>query len=299
MHDRKNQLEPLALEDALNILTEETRAQILIELGQAWGEGGPVPAVLSYSELMDRVDVQDSGRFNYHLDKLVGPFVKKVEDGYVLHLPGHLLYQAIIAGTLTDRPTSEPAAVGRCPDCDGTIEVEYRADLLVVSSCTDCETTLDRIPFPPKAFEDREGDELIDAAVQKQYHELSLFRRGVCYGCGGQVHRQLRATVPADWTLPFDSPVYCFLRCTVCQAQLITEPAHVALTTPVVSAFFADHNRDPAVIPSWDDVLSRANDTVTVESESPLEVSVLFDITEDQITVHLDSALAVISSCRN
>lgn len=285
-------LESLSLEDALDVLAEGTRARILVELGEAWGEGAAGPAVLSYSELMDRVGVRDSGRFNYHLNAMVGTFVRKLEAGYVLHHPGHLVYRSIVAGVLTDRPSGEPIPVGDCPECGGDAAARYLTDHVLSIRCGDCGTTMDRITAPPRLAESHSGTDLVEAAVQKQFHDLSLHRRGICYGCGGTVDRRVE-TDPIDWTPPFDTAAYCLLACAACHEQLITEPAHVALTTPPVAAFLTDHGYDPATTRSWDDVLATAKDEARVVSTEPLELHVPFDLGEERLDVYLDDDLGV------
>lgn len=294
-----DQAEPLSLEAALSILTNELRAEILTELGKAWGEGGPSPARLSYSELMERVDVIDSGRFNYHLDKLRGAYVQEAEEGYLLNYPGHQLYQAIVAGTLTERPTIEPTDVGPCPQCDGRVRARYHSHQVLFCECNGCGTTLDRIPFPARAAQERNGHALVDAAVQKQFHDLSLFRRGMCFGCGGRVAKELNASVPDAWDLPFESAVYCFLICESCEEQLITEPAHVALTTPKVGVFLAEHGQDPARVRSWGSVLSRAKADANVVSESPMEVEIPFGMDGQELVVFLNEDLEITQSSRS
>lgn len=56
---------PLTPEEAFAVLGNEIRVDILRAL---WEAGEP----LAYSELQERIGVCDSGRFNYHLRKLVG-----------------------------------------------------------------------------------------------------------------------------------------------------------------------------------------------------------------------------------
>ncbi|MFT4933083.1 MAG: DNA-binding transcriptional ArsR family regulator, partial [Natronomonas sp.] len=63
-------------EEVFAVLADDTRVAIL----QALWETEDYEA--SFSELRDAVGMRDSGQFNYHLDKLVGPFVAKAEDGY-------------------------------------------------------------------------------------------------------------------------------------------------------------------------------------------------------------------------
>jgi DNA-binding HxlR family transcriptional regulator len=54
--------------EAFEVLGNGIRTAMVLELADA----GP----LSFSELRERVGVTDSGRFNYHLEKLVGRFVR-------------------------------------------------------------------------------------------------------------------------------------------------------------------------------------------------------------------------------
>lgn len=62
-------------DEAFAVLGDESRIDILKSLGEANDQ-------LSFSELYERVDTPDSGQFSYHLDKLLGHFVRKTDDGY-------------------------------------------------------------------------------------------------------------------------------------------------------------------------------------------------------------------------
>ncbi|HZD44086.1 MAG TPA: hypothetical protein VE134_08540, partial [Methanomicrobiales archaeon] len=64
---------------ALSLLGNDVRAAILLTFSQARDGRGP-PSILSFSELQDRVDVEvESSRFNYHLQRLVGTYIERVE----------------------------------------------------------------------------------------------------------------------------------------------------------------------------------------------------------------------------
>lgn len=80
------------MDEALSIIGEETRANIILELGEARTIDPDRSNSLRFSKLMDRVDAEDSGGFNYHLDKLVETFGKETDEGYKLRLPGQLVY---------------------------------------------------------------------------------------------------------------------------------------------------------------------------------------------------------------
>lgn len=87
---------PLPPEQAFAVLGNETRLTILLTLESADG-------ALGYSELKRQVGVYDSGRFNYHLDKLLGHFIDGADDGYRLRDVGRRAAQAVVAETFAPR----------------------------------------------------------------------------------------------------------------------------------------------------------------------------------------------------
>ena len=118
-------------DDAFSALGNETRLAILRALGDA---DEPLP----FSALYDRVDVSDSGQFNYHLDKLAGHFVRQSETGYELARPGSRVVEAVLSGAMTDTPVLEPTEVDHpCPFCGAPVEVTFR-DERVELYCTEC-----------------------------------------------------------------------------------------------------------------------------------------------------------------
>jgi hypothetical protein len=68
--------------ETFSLLANEDRLTILKVVVQA-AERGETP--LSFSTLREAVDIRDSGRFSYHLQKLTGQFLASSADGYLLH----------------------------------------------------------------------------------------------------------------------------------------------------------------------------------------------------------------------
>jgi len=102
------------------------------------GRRGP----LSFSALRDRVDVRDSGRFNYHLGELRGRFVEKGEDGYTLRYAGTRVVGGLYSGAYTEETSLGPVPVeGHCSHCGGDLEARYEDDHGYVD-CTDCEVSV-------------------------------------------------------------------------------------------------------------------------------------------------------------
>lgn len=91
--------------EAFSVLGNDTRVAILRTL---WDAGPPV----AYSELKSAIGVHDSGRFNYHLDKLIGHFVERTEAGYSLLVAGEQAVQAIDAEMFTGESSFWPTDAG-------------------------------------------------------------------------------------------------------------------------------------------------------------------------------------------
>jgi len=303
-HIEIEEIAPLSMEKALSIIGEKTRADIILELGEARTIDPDSSNSLRFSELMDRVGAEDSGGFNYHLDKLVGTFVKKTDEGYKLRLPGQLVYQAVVAGTLTDRQTIEPFVVSDCPDCDGDLTAAYHPDHLLTVECGDCETLFDAMHFPARGLSGRSNQGMLEAAYQRRFHKLGLMRRGVCHSCGSRVDRSLQH----DASISYGSAsveemagleTYATLACGACNTSLVGDPAVIAATTSPVIGFFADHDRDVALSNWWDGPFTVARNGVEIVETDPLSVSIPFEIDDERLTITLDSSLQVVDSTRN
>jgi hypothetical protein len=96
--------ESLPPEEAFAVLGNEIRVDVLRTLAAA-------DEPLAFSELYDRVDVADSGQFNYHLDQTLGHFVVDGDDGYRLADPGRRVVEAVLSGAVTDRPEMDRRSV--------------------------------------------------------------------------------------------------------------------------------------------------------------------------------------------
>ncbi|WP_049927257.1 DUF7351 domain-containing protein [Halopiger goleimassiliensis] len=297
--DRYEPVPALSLEDALSIIGEETRARIVVALGEAVDPADARPGVLEFSTLMDRVGVEDSGRFNYHLDRLVDTFVRKVDGGYRLNPPGNLLYRAIVAGTLTERERLEPFGAGDCPTCGAELTAEYPADHYLYVRCGDCGDFFHTYRLPNRGVRDRSREEALDAAVRTGRHETSLLREGVCHACSAPVERELRSDDPGVCGQRCEFDVYAVLACSACNAGGIGHPAQVALTAPAVVGFFADHDRDARAVRRWEPVVADAEAGTRVHDEEPPVVAVPFELGQERLTVWLDDDLQVTSADRS
>ncbi|WP_227131682.1 winged helix-turn-helix domain-containing protein [Halorubellus salinus] len=101
--------------DPLEVLGNEVRVRVLRALADA-------DRPLAFSELRRRSDVRDTGRFNYHLDRLTDYFVDATDDGYVLAPEGSRVVDLADATGVDATARSGDGVVvddheGPCPVC--------------------------------------------------------------------------------------------------------------------------------------------------------------------------------------
>ncbi|WP_207591414.1 DUF7351 domain-containing protein [Halomontanus rarus] len=181
--------------DAFALIGNETRLAILEALWAA--DDRPVP----FSALRREVGMRDSAQFNYHLQKLTGHFITKVDgasdedgtgdDGYAFKHAGEKVVRSVIAGSFNEHPTFEPFAVeGSCFACNGALEARYDDERLTIV-CTDCGEAHGEYSFPPGGLNDRTAEEIADAFDQRVRHLHCLAADGVCPECSGRMETEI------------------------------------------------------------------------------------------------------------
>jgi hypothetical protein len=298
LHDI-GEFESISMEEAISILGEETRMEIIVQLGKAWDERHHQQQKLRFSELMEAVGLTDSGQFNYHLDKLVGTFVAKSDDGYWLPNPGMKLYRLIVSGTVTERGERGDIDVDDCPSCGGTVLATYRDDNALVFSCEDCTTGYAVIPFSPRGFANRTEEEALEAAFRLFYSELRLARQGICPACDGHVETKLVDDLNERLESRSVSGVISSLICRNCNNYYYSDLSSIALTTDEVRRFLTDGGLEPPLVREWHDVTVAADESVTVVQTDPLRVEITFAVNDERLDVTFDRDHRVVSSTRS
>jgi len=193
-------------EDAFGLPGNELRADVLRVLGESPYEG------FSFSELRERVDEGvDSGQFNYHLRKLVGPFVENTGDGYGLRTPGRGPYRAIGAGAFSRSVSLEPFEAGfDCYFCATPVEAAYDEGSFRLT-CPGCDHLFASTTLPPSAVEGADEAELLDRVDQYDRHQMLAASLGVCPVCVNGMEPDTagcnylepwcRETAPIEWLL--------------------------------------------------------------------------------------------------
>lgn len=254
----------LSPDEAFALLGNETRIDILQVLWEAhdpYTDDNGVP----FSDLYERVGIEDSGNFNYHLGQLVGHFVTETDDGYELAGPGFRIVQAIIAGTATGDPALPPTPVDvTCPRCDGPVEVSHENGI-TWAQCTECEGFWSRqrggivgFGLPPNGLRDRTPAEILDATIVYSLHRAETFSDGVCPDCGGTVTASLSVCEHHDAGGGIcDTCGNHFLGlvtyvCDSCKSAFRTPSWDPLQNHPAVVTFYHGHGIDHVHTDSWE-----------------------------------------------
>ncbi|WP_433631307.1 winged helix-turn-helix domain-containing protein [Halomicrococcus sp. NG-SE-24] len=264
--------------EVFELLSSGVRVEILRALGETPNEA------LTFSSLYERVDIADSGNFNYHLGKLVGSFVRE-SDGYELTHAGKQVVGAMYAGTYTTKATVDPISVGwDCLLCGGEMVVSYddeKADF----RCTDCEKGA-RFSFPAGSLDQFEREELPQAFARWWHQLMTRIADGFCSICAGRLDGELAS--PPGGTEDDPQPSHAEFECRRCGGVAEVSGATLATFHPVVEGFFAEHGFDVSTRHGsqvWGEM--DAFDA-TVLSEDPLRLEMRFEHAGETVVAEID-----------
>jgi hypothetical protein len=274
----------LGAAEALDVVGDEVRLGVLRALVE---RDGPQ----SFSALRAAVGVADSGRFNYHLQQLVGRFVEKREDGYALRYPGAKVAHAVLAGTFTERERMAPTPVeGECRDCGAAALVAAYEDERLHVRCGDCGRAVASVPFPPSAVAGRDPGAVVVAFDRWSTAQARLAADGVCPECAGPMDGRVRTDVPDA----LDHALVAEFECRVCRRRATTSFGGVALHHRAVLAFH--HRRDvfPLERPYWTVPQLVSDEFTEVVGTDPWRVEVAFEADGDVATATVDETATVV-----
>lgn len=284
----------LTPEDAFALLGNEHRARIIFTLGEAQGIEGPRPA-MSFSDLYSAADADiATSQFNYHLQKLVGPFIDKTDNGYRLRHEGVKLYRTIVAGTYTTKSLSvEPLDVGvSCYHCSAPIEATYR-DRRVTIACSSCGRQYSDTTMPPSLVEADE-DSLLPRIDQHVRRRILAFSKGVCSVCASGLRTRF---LPPDEIAVQGSgelDVFVHRACEHCGAQQYMSVGLSLLYNSRLIAFFEERGLDVTMTPIWELEFAMTDRFVDIRSTDPWEVALAPQRDGDELELLVDGDLTVI-----
>ncbi|MFB6140729.1 MAG: winged helix-turn-helix domain-containing protein [Halosimplex sp.] len=319
----------LSPDEAFEVLGDETRVAILRALGG-------VDEPLSFTALRDRVGTADSGRFNYHLDRLVGHFVLKRDSGYVLGRPGERVVEAVLSGAVTDAPVLERTVIDHpCHFCGAPVAVRFREERVELY-CTECPGAYARSsspddapgrspddapgrdtapargylgyhPLPPVGVAERGPADVVRSAWVWGHLELLSAAAGVCPRCSAALDRDVRICEDHDGgddlcgTCGRRHAVAFDLRCTNCIYEESGGAAVGFADSDALLEFLFERGLNPFA-PTTETLpaISRAYNGFEedVVSTDPFEVRFTVAIDGDALTLTVGDDLSVVDAKR-
>lgn len=272
-------------QEAFALLGHRLRLEILLALFADWRAAHTEPR--GYAELMRAVGEPDSGKFNYHLRKLTGPYVRKTDTGYVPTASATALYRAVLATrptAQTTRTTLDPEA--DCPSCGVPLAGRYEGGFVSVT-CPACASTRAAFsyPFPQNGLDGRSDAEVFAALDRRIRAEVGLARSGQCPDCAGEVAVTI---TPEALDAPDEEPVE--LSCETCTWQVSVDPLTPLLSETRVASALSEIGIPVETSNAWELPTPTATDTSEESSALRLEV------THDGMTarIYVDRDLQVV-----
>jgi hypothetical protein len=295
MTDRAESADGLRPDDAFTLLADRTRVEIIRTLGDAAAPG--IIETLSFSELRRQTGVSGSSRFNYHLDRLVGEFVERTDEGYRLSYPGVRVYQTIEAGTFTDSHRIDPFELdATCHICGAPQEAAYY-DCMFRARCSACPAIFYKYFCPPNSLADRGRVAVLRTANQRIRCEIAAIARDVCPWCAGRMEGRVLA--PDAEKSQGDNPAIehrVLHVCDTCDGAIYTRLGDLLTTHPAVVAFFYDRGVDVAERRLWALPFAASDERTAVTDADPWRATVRVRCDGDCLRVRLDDDPSVVDT---
>ncbi|ERG89895.1 MAG: hypothetical protein J07HX5_02068 [halophilic archaeon J07HX5] len=277
-------------------LGHELRLAVIKQLAARQRANEWEPISMSFGDLRAAVGADDSGQFNYHLSKLVGPYVEQTDEGYVLTPAGYEVSAAVLAGSHAESEIGpvEGALGYDCPLCETRLRAHYD-DGYVSVLCPE-DGYLFGNTVPPAAVVGHDIETVVILAVQDLQRTVETAAAGVCPECYSNVKTTLPTESPrlTGDTYRSEDGVYARFECDYCGLTFDTRAATVILGHPAVVSFYYDHDVDVR-----ERGYTETKDTVeTVLSEDPPRTQVELNFEDDRLVAVLDGDARLVEAER-
>lgn len=288
MRDREFEQFPESMEpaDAFALLGNEIRIQIL----QALWATSETP--VTFSDLFRATDVDDSAQFSYHLRQLTQHFVRQTENGYSLRQAGNKVVQAVLAGSFNVHPSRSLTISDTCVKCSGPLEAVYEDEMLAIT-CRRCHHEHGEYPFPPGALNDRTDAEVLEAFDQRVRRLYGLAKDGVCPECSGRMQTVIATPDDAGDCDLGGAPLRAGYVCEQCAHTLTSAVGLGLIDESAVIAFYENHDIDLRTMPYWQLEWCVSDESMRIQSQEPLRISIMITLNDDVLEVVLDRELTV------
>ncbi len=234
--------------DMFALLSDESRVGILRAVAVAQSEQSPSNSgftPLSFSDIYERVEIDNTSKLSYHLGELAGTYLRKVENGYTFTHAGEQIVRFILAENFRQPPGIDSIETeGMCLFCGETQLEAGLDDQYFMVRCPSCEQPVTGYIVTPAQARARSGAALLESLKRKQATEFSLVQEGICPECAGEI--QTEVLDASEQSLPGEVPVSYFTidACEACLRRYSGPLTYSAAFRPPSIAFYWDYGID-------------------------------------------------------
>ncbi len=240
--------------EVFQLLANETRLDVLRTIAVAQNENRRTGvARLSFSDIYERVDVDNTAKLSYHLGELTGVFLRKHDDGYAFTHAGEQLVRFVLAENYRAPADVDPVKTdGHCLFCGEPALEASMHDQYFMIECTDCERPVFSYRVRPAQIRAHRGTDLIDAVIWEHAGDVLKMRQGVCPDCAGHMTTEVldadEEPVPAPVPISFAT----VSQCQQCLRMLSLPLPSAAAVHPESVAFHWEHGDDVLGTGMWE-----------------------------------------------
>lgn len=268
--------------DLFELIGQETRMAILQALVEQ--DRTSEDPVVPFSELQRRADIEDTGRFNYHLGQLLDSLVVRTDDGYRLSKFGRRVLRPMATGFYDpDIDIGDLDLPGECPDCGGSLHVRHSENVMQVVCSSDHVINYGLLGSPGLLAEHTPEDARTAIGLLST-HGVELGTAGICPVCHGRTEGNIERLESRDCYV-FRAP------CEHCGNDFMTPVGGCIGTHPQVVGLYADHGIDIRSTVPWRHPFRRPG-AEEVVSRDPFRVGVLVgdELPAESLYITLDRA---------
>lgn len=284
-------------EDVFGLLSDEIRLDILRTVAIAQQEKRETGVTeLSFSDIYDRIDVDNTSKLSYHLGELTGTFLREHENGYAFTHAGEQLVRFILAENY--RSPSDFGTIetdGNCLFCgESPLEAQLEDQYFMIR-CSECDRPAFSYRIRPAQTRSHTGSDLIDAVIWEQVGDFLKMQQGVCPDCAGRLDTEVmdatETSVGEQTPISFGT----IMECRQCRRVMGIPLPYAAVYHPESIAFHWKHDIDILGTGIWE-FNKYLQDSQWVSEQvqtDPEEYRVEFHQETSMLRLYLDESAAV------
>ena len=289
-------------DDVFRLLADEIRLDILKTVAIAQHEELESGiAALSFSDIYERVDVDNTSKLSYHLSELTGTFLRKHEDGYAFTHAGEQLVRFVLAENFRAPPDIGTIETdGSCLYCgEQALEASLHEQYFFIR-CSACEQPAFSYRVRPAQARSRSGAALLESVIWEQAGDFFKMRQGVCPDCGGRMETEIIDTADASVPDAVSASFGTISVCRTCLRFLSIPLPYAAAYHPEAMTFLWEHGIDVMGTGIWELHQHLQDGRWTSEriENEPAEFCVAFETESASLRLFLDNDATVVQTER-